>query len=174
MLQSCYAEYLVHRKNTVSGMILKCLMISVLIISLLGFLGFLGGSGSTVSIISFIIMVVDVVLMIYIFPRFKVDWEYVFVDGQLDFDQILGGNARKNKDRIDFEKMEVVAPTGSYHLDNFKHVQMKTLDYSSLTGNNTYTIICHKGNEIIRILFEPDANMVSTMKQKSPRKVFND
>ncbi len=174
MLQSCYAEYLVKRKNTVSGTLAKVAMIAVMIISVLGMLVFFGNRAGALTMIAFVVFAIDLFLMIYMFPRFDVDWEYVFVDGQLDFDQILGGNARKNKDRIDFDKTEMVAPTGSYHLDNFKNVQMKTLDYSSLSGNNTYTIICHKGEEMVRILFEPDENMVNTMRQKSPRKVFKD
>lgn len=174
MMQSCYGECLVHRKTPMSTIILKFLIIAVLVISSLGLLVFFGLGEGVLTVISFIFCLAAILCVIYLFPRFNIDWEYVFVDGQLDFDQILGGNARKNKDRIDFEKTEMVAPTGSYHLDNFKHVDMKTLDYSSLEGNNTYTIICHKDEQMVRILFEPDENMVSLMKQKSPRKVFND
>lgn len=174
MIQSCYAEHLVKRKNTVSGTVARFTLIAVMIISVLGMIVFFGNRAPALTMISFVVFAVDLFLMIYMFPRFSVEWEYVFVDGQLDFDQILGGNARRNKDRIDFDKTEMVAPTGSYHLDNFKNVQMKTLDYSSLSGNNTYTVICHKNDEMVRILFEPDENMVNTMKQKSPRKVFKD
>lgn len=174
MIQSCYAEYLVKRKNTVSGTIARFLMIAVMIISIFAMIVFFGNRAPSLTLISFVVFGVDLFLMIYMFPRFSVEWEYVFVDGQLDFDQIYGGNARKNKDRIDFDKTEMVAPTGSYHLDNFKNVQMKTLDYSSLSGKDTYTVICHKNDEMVRILFEPDENMVNIMKQKSPRKVFKD
>lgn len=173
-MQGCYGECMVHRKNTYSGMIIRFIMIAVMVTSVLGMIVFLLTSAPALLLISFLFFAVDLFLMIYMFPRFTVDWEYIFVDGQLDFDQILGGNARKNKDRIDFEKTEMVAPTGSYHLDGFRSVNMKTLDYSSLEGNNTYTIICHKGEQMVRILFEPDAAMVGLMKQKSPRKVFTD
>lgn len=172
--QSSYGECLVHRRNTLAGTFIRFILIAVMVTSITGMLVFFSSSAITLLFISFIFFSVDLFLVIYMFPRFTVDWEYVFVDGQIDFDQILGGNARRNKDRIDFEKMEAAAPTGSHHLDSFNSVEMKTLDYSSLSGKDTFTLICHKDDAMVRILFEPDEAMINLMKQKSPRKVFTD
>ncbi|MGN0165044.1 MAG: DUF6106 family protein [Lachnospiraceae bacterium] len=174
MQQSCYGECTVRRSMTMSSIIAKVMMYVVMVTSFLAMIVFFGFGEGALTTLSFVFFIIALVLIIYLAPRFDIEWEYIFVDGQLDFDQMLGGNARKNKDRIDFEKTEIVAPTGSYHLDNFKNIQMKTLDYSSLVNDNTYTIICHKDDQMVRILFEPDENMVSLMKQKSPRKVFTD
>lgn len=33
--------------------------------------------------------------LIWYWPRFKIEWEYVFCDGQLDFDMIQGANGVK-------------------------------------------------------------------------------
>ena len=174
MLESCYGECLVHRKTPLSTSIIKFLIIAMMIVSGLATMIFFMMAEGILTMILAVFVVVGIMLVIYVFPRFNIDWEYIFVDGQLDFDQILGGNARKHKDRIDFEKTEVVAPTGSYHLDNYKNVDIKTLDYSSLEGDNTYTVICRKDEQMVRILFSPDEKFVTLMKQKSPRKVFTD
>lgn len=174
-MQSSYAETFLKREDRKQDKITKCLLIAAIIISALGVINFLGMQSLLLAFVSLVVAIILIGVSCYMFPRFSVDWEYVFVDGQLDFDQILGGNARKQKDRIDFEKVEVVAKTGSYHLDNFKRADMRVLDYSSLRVDaKTYSIIVHKGNELCTILFEPDENMLKMMKQKSPRKVFED
>lgn len=172
--QSCYAECFVPRKNRIQDTIIKFMLIAADIISVFSLIYYFMLKSPLLMFVSLVAGGIFIALSCYLFPRFKVDWEYIFVDGQLDFDQILGGNARKQKDRIDFEKVEAVAPTGSYHLDNFKNVNMTLLDYSSLTGADTFSIICHKGEKIVEILFEPNAEMIKMMKQKSPRKVFED
>jgi hypothetical protein len=172
--QSSYAECCVHRRQTIGGIIARCLLITFLVIGVLGMIFFYLCAAMALTLVCFIIAAVSIFLTIYMFPRFTVDWEYIFVDGQLDFDQMLGGNARKHKDRIDFDQTEAVAPTGSYHLDSFNHIDTTVLDYSSLCGNPTYTLIGHKGDKMVRIIFEPDENMVNLMKQKSPRKVFTE
>ena len=46
-------------------------------------------------------------LTYYLLPRLHVEYEYVFCDGQLDFDKISGGMKRKNMLRIDFENLVV-------------------------------------------------------------------
>lgn len=172
--QSCYAETLVHRRTTSQDNIVKCLLIAADIISALGLVNFFLMKSPMLMLLSLIACIVFIAITCYMFPRFKIDWEYIFVDGQLDFDQILGGNARKQKDRIDFEKVEVVAKTGSHHLDNFKNVDKKILDYSSLSTDDTFSVVCHKNNTLCEIIFEPNETMVKMMKQKSPRKVFED
>lgn len=174
-LQSCYAETFLHREKRSQDSVVKVLMIIAIVLSALGIINFLGMKNFVMAFISLVVTIVLGGIAAYIFPRFVVDWEYVFVDGQLDFDQILGGNARKQKDRIDFDQVEVIAKTGSYHLDNFKHVDMDVFDYSSLRADaKTYSIICHKNDKVVEVLFEPDENMLKMMKQKSPRKVFED
>ena len=36
-------------------------------------------------------------LVYYMLPKLNVEWEYVFCDGQLDFDRISGGAKRKTR-----------------------------------------------------------------------------
>ena len=173
-LEGCYAECVLPRAKTAGGMIAKSLIIAGVVASGFGTLMFFAMGASLIGFLTLIIAVACVLMIIYLFPRFDIVWEYVFVDGQLDFDQILGGNGRKRKKRVDFETLEVLAPKGSRHLDNFKNMQATELDYSSLMSEKGYILICHEGNNLIRIFFEPNEEMISLMKGKSPRKVFTD
>jgi len=119
-----------------------------------------------------IISVVMIAGVIFLFPRLNVDYEYVFVDGQIDFDRIIAKSKRKTLLRVDMEQMEIVAPSGSHALDGYTHVQLVTQDFSS--GNRekkTYIIIANVKERKCRIVFEPSEKMIDMMKQKSPRKI---
>ena len=173
-LEGCYGECLVHRQTPKSSLAIKALVIGVLACTGFGSLAFTVVGQKGIAALSLIIAIAMVIVIVVLFPRFNMDWEYIFVDGQLDFDQIFSGSSRKRKLRIDFETLEALAPTGSRHLDNFKNMNAKEYDFSSMTGNSGYTIVCHVGNDIVKIKFEPDEEMLKLMKGKSPRKVFLD
>ena len=173
-VDGCYGECLVKRKNTASGYAVKGMVIGLIVLfGLLAFYFMFAGAAAA-SFIMMLLVVTGFFIIGYLFPRFNVEWEYIFVDGQLDFDQVLGGAARKRKMRIDFEKLEILAPSNSHRLDSYKNMQMKVYDFSSLTGADNYSMICHEGNNLVRIYFEPDEEMIKLMKTKSYRKVFSD
>lgn len=158
-----YVETSVKRKETAASYAIRVVMVLAAIFAFFFSLN---------SVVSFIISVVIIVAIVYFFPQLKVDYEYVFVDGQMDFDRILGGNKRKHDLRINFEQVEVMAPSGSHALDAYQHVQLKTKDYSSRNPEvKPYVIIYRKGDTAYRILFEPSEKMIEAIKQKSPRKV---
>lgn len=107
--------------------------------------------------------------------RFNVVYEYVFVDGQIDFDKIMGGDARKNAKRIDLDNALIVAPERSHSLDSYRNnPSIKVFDFTSGSpepGNPIFTVINQGEKGLERVLFEPDENMVLLMKKKAPRKV---
>lgn len=113
-----------------------------------------------------------IVIMIYMFPRLNVEYEYIFVDGQLDFDKIMGKAKRKTALRIDFDQVEIMAPMNSSSLGNYSNAQLILKDFSSgEKDSKPYVIIANVDNRKMKILFEPDENMVGVIRQKSPRKV---
>lgn len=121
-----------------------------------------------------IISVAFITGVIFYFPRLSVEYEYVFCDGQLDFDKIMGNAKRKTALKIDMDQVQVVAPMGSHELDSFNHIQnLKVKNFSS--GNNNakqYVIIGQAGEQMVKIIFEPSEKMINCMRQKSPRKVI--
>ena len=173
-LDGCYGECLVKRNNKPGSYLIKGFTVTMMLF--FGFLAFyflFTGSGA-LSFIMVIFVMAGFFVIGYAFPRFNVEWEYIFVDGQLDFDQVYGGLSRKRKMRIDFDQLEILAPSKSHRLDSYKNMQMKKYDFTSLTGRDNYSLICHDGNNLVRIYFEPDEEMVKLMKNKSYRKVFED
>ncbi len=162
----CYGECLVPRKQTLGGVVLRSSMVGLCALLVLLGLG--------VSSVFLLIGAIAIYLTMVVWPRFDVVYEYVFVDGQLDFDKILGGNARKRAMRIDMDKVEIVAPVNSHALDGYKHLNLKPIDYTSLVRDDEHKVfvIMYKGEQSIQcIWFEPNAELLGLMRYKAPRKV---
>lgn len=162
-MNQLYAEAGVRKKETTVSMALRALLVvgavvGVLLMLLGGLFGILG--------------IVIIALMIFLFPKLNIEYEYVFVDGQIDFDRIMGKSKRKTMLRIDMEQIDIIAPQGSHALDSYNHIQIESRDYSSGDKNSKpYVIIANKENKKYRIAFEPNEKMLSMIKQKNPRKL---
>jgi hypothetical protein len=162
-MNQIYAEAGVKRKDTVSTLVLRMLMVLGIVLGL--YVTILGGALSVVG-------VALIVVLAYLFPRLNVEYEYVFVDGQLDFDRITGKAKRKTLLRIDFEQVDIVAPMNSHALDTYANIQSEKKDFTSHDKNSKpYVIVCSVQSKKVQILFEPNEKMIAMMKQKSPRKV---
>lgn len=162
-MNQLYAEAGVKRKETTTSMLLRTLMVIGVVVGVL--LMFLGGLFGILGIIL-------VVAMVFLFPRLNVEYEYVFVDGQIDFDRISGKAKRKTILRIDLEQVEIIAPEGSHSLDSYNHIQSEKKDFSSGDKNTKpFIIIANKDEKKYRIAFEPNEKMLAMIKQKSPRKL---
>lgn len=127
----------------------------------------------TFNMIFIIVGLIFMGLVWYLLPRLNVEWEYVFCDGQLDFDRISGGAKRKTMLRVDFDHLVVLAPKNSHSLDGYRHNGVAVKDFSSLDeSKNVYGMVITGGEQNQLIFFEPSEKMLATMKQKAPRKVM--
>lgn len=106
-------------------------------------------------------------------PRLNVVYEYIFCDGQLDFDKIMAGEKRKHLYRLDFEQVLIMAPANSHALDGYKsNPATKKIDFTSLEKDRkVYCIVESAGDLQTLVYFEPNEKMLSYIKQKAPRKV---
>ena len=99
------------------------------------------------------------------------EFEYLYVDKQLNIDKILGKAKRKKAYECSMEEIQMIAPSDSHVLSDYK-VTGKTLDCSSrMPGVKTYTAVIQKGSESIRLIFEPNDKMLHCFRQTAPRKV---
>ena len=162
-MNQLYAEAGVKRKDTAATMGLRILMIMGIVVgALLIFLGGLFAIAGTVM----------AAVLVFFYPRLNVEYEYVFVDGQIDFDKISGKSKRKTVLRIDMEQVEIVAPEGSHALDGYTYVKLETKDFTSRDkASKPYVIIVSEKEKKYRISFEPSEKMLSMMRQKGPRKI---
>lgn len=162
-MNELYAESSVKRKETTGTLALRVVLILIAIVSFL-----LSGQNS----ILFLIAALVIIAIVYIFPRLNIEYEYVYCDGQIDFDKIMGKARRKNAMKIDFEQVEIMAPQGSHSLDGYTYLKTKEKDFSSKNKEvKPYVIVVRKGEEKTKILFEPNENMIHCIKSKYPRKV---
>ena len=165
-MDGLYAEARAKKKVTTKDNLLKIL----LYIGMIGSfgIGFLGGS--------MILIIVGLILLAvgyYFLPRLAVEYEYVFCDGQLDFDRICGGAKRKTMLRVDFDKLVVIAPKNSHALDGYRHNGVEVKDFSSLEEHaKVYGMVVTGGERQTLIYFEPNEKMLAAMKQKAPRKIM--
>lgn len=163
-MEQLYAESSVKQKTTGKVIFLKIvLIIGVILLFAIGFL-----SGITLLTL---LSIAAIIGLIWYWPRFKVEWEYVFCDGQLDFDQILGGERRKTKLRIELEDADVIVPMDSHRMDGYRHLPV--IDYSSLRQEVVkYGIVIRlEGKEDKTVLvFEPGKKMLDMIQTKFPGK----
>lgn len=68
---------------------------------------------------------------VFYFRRKTVEYAYTYLDKELRVDRIYNQIRRKQVDVLDLNKAEIVAPVGSYHLDNYKNRQTSNSDYST-------------------------------------------
>ncbi len=164
-MNESYAETAVKRRPSITGLMIKGLMLAVTLFVLLFGINWFG---------MFTIVVVGLLVLacVLVFPYLNVEYEYVFCDGQVDFDKIFSGNKRKTATRIDFENVEIMAPVGSHALDSYAQAQVKRLNFTSGEKDaKVYAIVLRQGEQLTMILCEPNEKMLAAIKQKAPRKL---
>ena len=119
------------------------------------------------------------VIVVYIFiPKLSVEFEYLYVNGELDIDRIYSQSRRKRAASYELSNMEILAPYQSHQLDSYKNNQsIKRYNYSSGIegqGHKPYAFVISKDNTMQMVIFEPDEVMLKDIRNRAPRKVFMD
>lgn len=165
-MSGLYTETSVQRKTTARDIVLKAFSVFACTILLLLALLTVG----YFRLIFIFVATAAIVALIWYWPKFNVEWEYVYCDGQMDFDMILGGEKRKHVLRIELEDAAVVAPQNSAKLDGYQHLPIR--DYTSLENEkNVYGIATAVNGQKCVIYFEPTDKMLDLMKVKCPNAV---
>ena len=165
-MDDLYAEARAKKKVTMKDNLIKFFLVGGMT-GCLG-VGFLSGIG-----IWLILGLVFMGVSYFVLPKLAIEYEYVFCDGQVDFDRISGGAKRKTVLRVDFDKLVVVAPKNSHALDGYAHDGVIVKDFSSLDEKaRVYGMVISGGEKPTLIYFEPNEKMLTAMKQKAPRKIM--
>ena len=104
----------------------------------------------------------------------ELEYEYLYVDKELTVDKVMAKMKRKRIAVFSVEKMEIIAPVNSWHLDNYKNRNDKTVDYSyrELKQPEARYVFYYEGRQ--RVIFEPNEDLIKAMQFAAPRKVFKD
>ena len=112
----------------------------------------------------------------FIIPKTDLEYEYLFVNGDMDVDVIMSRQKRKKAISFRIQDADIVAPVKSHRMDYYNNnTKMKVMDYSS--GNpehKIFAVVTRVKNEPARILIEPDEKLAQQMKNSAPGKVFLD
>ena len=109
-MSDLYLEELVERRRTGTDQALRYALMAVTAI------------GVVLSLLTWNLIIIAVsiaicVADIFIFPRFQTEWEYQYVNGELDVDRILNKAKRKRMASYDITKAELIAPAASHRFD---------------------------------------------------------
>ena len=114
----------------------------------------------------FIMIGVDV----WVFRSLNVEYEYLYINGNLDIDKIMSKSRRKKVFEMEINDLEVMALRGEAELKMYQGLKAK--DYSSgNTNSRQYEMIVIQNGEKKRIIFEPNDVIVDGMRMLAPRKV---
>ena len=121
-------------------------------------------------------IILGVVSYLFIIPRPDLEYEYLFVNGEMDIDMIMAKSKRKKAGSFRLSETDIVAPMDSHRLDYYKNNQkLKVLDFSSGNEKNKrYGVVTRNEKESCMIIIEPDENMAKAIKNSAPSKVFLD
>lgn len=102
------------------------------------------------------------------------EYEYLYLDKELTVDKVMARSKRKRVATYTLDRIEILAPIHSYHLDNYRNRNVKTKDYSigeELKPDLRY-VMYYEGGE--KIILSPSPELVKAMKSIAPRKIFTE
>lgn len=166
-MSESYVECLVKHKTPTVKAILRILfpVLTVLFV-------FLGIAG--IGLLALIMALVCAALSYFMSLECNVEYEYLYVDRELSIDKISAQKRRKTVEKLNTEKIEILAPVKSWHLDEYKNRQLKQKDYSigyEAQPDQRYMLIY---NNEMRVLISPNSALIAALKSVAPRKVFTD
>ncbi|MEF2805691.1 MAG: DUF6106 family protein [Massilistercora timonensis] len=156
-----YTEQLIKKQTTMKDVFLKALLVSLSIVSVL--IVFLFPLG-------IIIPVAVIAATVILIRRLDVEYEYLYVNGDLDIDKIMHKAKRKRVFSMNVNDLEVLAPIDAIELRQYQRA--KALDYSSGTGRGRlYALVVTEHGQQKKIIFEPNDTIVEGFFLLAPRKV---
>ena len=163
-MSDMYKEVLVSRKTPVTNKLIKGVLI------LLTVLGILAGM---IFFPLFLVGIAAGVASYFIIPKLEVEYEYLYVNGDLDIDAIYSKQKRKRLVSYTVEELELLAPANSHALDFYKNnKESKVRDFTSGDENKpAYILVMNKdkGRELEKL--ELDQDILADIRRLAPRKV---
>ena len=120
MVSETYVECLVARKSTFVMRFLKTLLIMLTVcFVLIACVGFIP---------AFLVAIVTGVGAYFAYMNADLEYEYLYLDKEISIDKVMAKSKRKRIVTYDVQRMEILAPVKSYHLDAFRNREMKSVD----------------------------------------------
>ncbi len=123
--------------------------------------------------VGIILTVGVIVFAVFRFQNYDFEYEYSFVDGELDVDKIVAKSRRKRMGTFVFKQIELMAPVNSNEALRLQNSRYKTFSFvSNLPDAKVYVAYVMKDKETVRLYFEPSDEIVKEISYLNPRKVI--
>ena len=162
-MEDHFSEFFVERRPRATDSILKALLIFAVFVS--------GAASVLLGPVFMIGFVVLIILTWFLWSRFKVEYEYSYVNGQIDIAKIFSKQSRKDVARIDTAEAECIAPLNSHALDSYGQTY-KVTDYSSANPDYKTWVIVRGGEKKEKVYVHLDDSMAEDLRRRLPRKVY--
>ncbi len=166
MVSETYVECLVAKKASFMRKFLKTLLIMLTVVFCLIGMIFVPG---------FLVAIVTGIGAYFAYMNADIEYEYLYLDKEVSIDKIMAKSRRRKVASYNIERMEIIAPINSRHMDGYRNRTVKkTFDYSS--GNegspDKRYVMIYEGN--VQVIWEPNEDMLKAIRSVAPRKVFMD
>ena len=163
-MESNYVDVIVKRRVRYIDILLRFLWVAALVWGALLFLPVNG-------MIFIAYICGNLTLMFFFWNHYKLEYEYVYCDGQIDFDFVRNNAKRKHRLRVNLENAELLAPADSEKVANYRDIDTVEAYVSHNQSSRIYALIVKKQDKKIKILIEPNIKMLKLIRNKMPRKV---
>lgn len=165
-MNESYVECLVKTEtNNLKKLARFVLVMVTVVFGILTFMGY---------IMAFFIALAAGVCAYFVYLHSDIEYEYLYIDKELCIDKIMAKTKRKKVGTFEIERMEILAPFKSYHLDGFNNRTAKILDYSigrEYQPDKRF-VMYYDGSK--KIILSPNEELLKAIRTIAPRKVFMD
>ena len=165
-MNEVYAEWLVKRKTP--GYVYAVLPLGIV----LGIVLFIV-CVMLIPVVGYIVGLIPFVGLYYWYVNTKLEYEFIYVTGDLTIDKIISQNRRKRVVALDMANVATVADLSGHFLDGqMGNPQIKKYKYTSgEKDRKLFGVLYSEGGTSSIYIIEPNAKIIECIKKTNPRKV---
>lgn len=165
IVSDTYVECLVKRRTGAGMKLLKILTVMLAALFLL------------IGLTLWPALVIGIVLAIaayFVYLHGEIEYEYLYVDKELTVDKVMARSRRKKIATYDMNRLEILAPVTSWHLDSYKNRNVKAVNYGSGITKQPDVRYAMYYDGTSKIILEPSPELIKAIQMAAPRKVFQE
>lgn len=165
-MKDVYVEWMVSKKRSLSDNVVRVISVTVSVVGMLLF-------ALTGNVAMLLVTALAFGFTYFAFTYTDVEYEYIFVSGDFSIDRILSKSKRKRVEKFDAERIEIIAPLNAPRLGGYANKKYREFDYSSgirTQDSHIFVMYC----EGKKIIFEPNRDLITALKDALPQKVYMD
>lgn len=114
-------------------------------------------------------------MMLWIRSFMNLEFDYTYTNGELDIAKVKSGSKRKELVSIAQGELVVMAPSHTDPVKSYIGRKMKTYDCTSHdAGMKYYVLIFRKNGREMKLLFQPNDEIIDRIKRTNTRIVYRD